>query len=112
MITGTGIIIILFVPIVLGILACCLPCGSRAVLRISTVTAGIECAAVAAVYVLKPDTPRIFAFGNNLFLDTLSLYHISLVALVFFLSSLYSLSYFSEEIDQGSFDQNVRAVSA
>jgi hydrogenase-4 component F len=102
--TGTEIIIALFAPLLLGIAACSLPLAARAVLRVSAAAAGFECAAVAAVWLFKPASPRIFAFGNNCFLDALSLYHISLVAIVFFLSSLYSLSYFSEEIDSGHFD--------
>jgi hydrogenase-4 component F len=103
MMTGNEIIIALFTSLVLGILLCVLPLGSRAILRLCAGVAGLECAIVAAVWLFKPDVPRIFAFGDNLFLDALSLYHISLVAIVFFLSSLYSLSYFSEEIASGQF---------
>jgi hydrogenase-4 component F len=103
MITGSVIIGALFVPLLLGMAACSLPIGSRAILRISMISATLECFIVVVLHIVKPATERLFAFGNNLFVDTLSLYHISLVALVFFMSSLYSLSYFSEEINRGSF---------
>jgi hydrogenase-4 component F len=103
MISGTLLICSLFVPPLAGLLACLMPFGSRAVLRINAAVAGVQCFIVAVIYAHTGNTGRIFAFGNNLFIDALSLYHIALVALVFFLSSVYSLSFFTEDIDRGTF---------
>jgi hydrogenase-4 component F len=103
MMHGEILIFSLFVPVLAGLAACCLPLSSRAALRVSAAAAGLECAVVAAVFVLKGHTSRIFACANNLFIDSLSLYHIGLVSLVFFMSAVYSVGYFSDDIDRGAF---------
>ncbi len=100
---GELLICSLFAPVLAGLAACCLPLSSRAALRVSAIAAACECGATAAVFVLKGHTSRIFAFGNNLFIDSLSLYHICLVSIVFFMSAWYSIDYFSEDIGRGSF---------
>jgi hydrogenase-4 component F len=93
----------LFAVPVIGMLVCCLPMAGRAYLRTAAAVAACQCAVVAAVCITRPLTHRIFAFDNNLFLDTLSLYHAGLVSIVFLLSSFYSLTYFSDGIDRGTF---------
>jgi hydrogenase-4 component F len=103
MMSGDLLIGALFVPPLLGILVCLFPVAGRPLLRVNAVMAALECAVVANLYICKPLTQRLFACGNSLFIDTLSLYHISLVAIVFFMSSLYSLTYFDEEIKSGAF---------
>jgi hydrogenase-4 component F len=103
MIPGTLLICSLFVPPLAGLLACLMPLGSRAMLRVNALVAGVQCCSVAVIYAYMGNTGRLFAFGNNLFIDALSIYHIALVALVFFLSSVYSLSFFTEDINRGAF---------
>jgi|WetSurMetagenome_2_1015567.scaffolds.fasta_scaffold00008_127 hydrogenase-4 component F len=103
MISGALCIGSLFVAPLLGVCAGALPVGSRGVLRAGAGAAAMQCGIVAFLYRAAGRDHRIFAFGNNLFLDSLSYYHLGLVALVFFLSSVYANSYFSEEIEQGTF---------
>lgn len=86
-----------------GILACWLPLTARACLRINAAVALCESAVVVAAFATRPLTHRIFAFDKILFLDTLSLYHIGLVTLVFLASSFYSLTFFGDGIAKGTF---------
>jgi hydrogenase-4 component F len=100
---GTIIIGTLLALPLLGIAACLLPLQSRPLLRISSIVAGSECVAVIILYFLLPPASRIFGFDKLLFIDTLSLYHLALVAFIFFISSVYSLSYFAEDIEKDIF---------
>jgi hydrogenase-4 component F len=105
MMSDSALISSLILPPLLGVLASAMPfINNRAVVRINTVVAALECCLVAYIYCVMAGAHRLFAWGNNFFIDSLSLYHIGLVAIVFFLSSVYSISYFSEGIASGSFD--------
>jgi hydrogenase-4 component F len=101
--SGPLLIGMLFIPPLLGVAASALPLRSRGTLIAGICSTFLECVAVAALYRLVPHGGVIFALHGNLFIDTLSLYHIALVAGIFLLSSIYSLSYFSEEIARGAF---------
>jgi len=93
---------LLFIPLA-GVLACCLPLSARAGLRTSAAVAVCESAIVTAAFLTRPLSHRIFALDNILFLDTLSLYHVALVTLVFLASSFYSLTFFKDGIERGTF---------
>jgi hydrogenase-4 component F len=103
MTSGTLLIGALLALPLLGICACLLRLKSLALLRISAIVAGLECMAVAIIFFMSPQMARIYGFDKLFFIDTLSFYHLCLVALIFFFSSVYSLSYFAEEIESGAF---------
>ena len=55
------------------------------------------------IYFLLPQHGSLFAGNNWLFVDSLSVYHILVMLLIYLLSTLYSLVYLQEEITHGDF---------
>lgn len=105
MISGTFLIFLLFLAPIVGVMVCALPLNGKAAMRTSAFVSAFECAVAAFLWYAKGNVPRMFGCGDVLFLDTLSLYHVSLVAVVFLFSSIYAVGYFASDIKSGLFDR-------
>lgn len=78
-----------------GVIICATVPLQRTILLTNAVVAGIECVLALCVLLFVHTGRSLFIFQRNLFIDCLSAYHIGLVALVFFLASIYAFRYFS-----------------
>ena len=93
---------VLLLPVVAG--------GTCLVLRSAKSIMNFVCFGVAAIGILDIVTAG-FVFSRNtisscglwFYMDALSAYHLIIMALVFFISSLYGMRYFDKEIQSGEF---------
>ncbi len=58
----------------------------------------LSCCVGLRIYVIMPSGGTLFAGNNWLFVDSLSVYHILVMLLIYFLSTLYSIIYLQEEL--------------
>jgi hydrogenase-4 component F len=94
--TDSLLIVPLLVLPLIGIAVSSLLRDPKRMLQAGAVINGLQVAAAVQVLLACRGERVLFAFGKQLFVDTLSAYHLMLVAVIFFVTAVYAIGYFTQ----------------
>jgi hydrogenase-4 component F len=89
--------IFLFIPFIAGLLITSLK-SIKSILSLMTISVIFSCITGLRIYYLFLHGVKLTAGNNWLFVDALSVYHILIMLLIYFFSTIYSLVYIKEEL--------------
>lgn len=89
--------LLLLIPFVAGIMLLLFN-SIKTILSFLTATVVLTCGLGLRIFYLTLQRGSLFAGSNWLFVDSLSIYHILIMLLVYLLSTIYSLTYLKEEL--------------
>ena len=95
------ITIVLFLFLALGIAACMMIRDTATILKIPVVSSSLVAAATVLLAFCFFNSGACGLFGNNFLIDSLALYHIVLVNVIFLISSIYATGYFAHRQASG-----------
>jgi hydrogenase-4 component F len=99
---SAALIVLLAAPLA-GVVACLLPLPPGWKLRLNVLTSGLALMSAMVLTALVWGDGRVTAGNGTFMVDTLSAYHLCLVGVIFFASSVYAVGYFEREIAHGRF---------
>jgi len=94
--------LLLLIPFVAGILITFFILFKN-ILNVMTGTIILSCIVGLRIYYLILNHGNLFAGNSWLFVDSLSVYHILIMLLIYFLSTIYSIGYLKEELTHKDF---------